>query len=387
MYTNKYINIITIIIILALVSVPAWSAYGRFGGSSYGMRSSTGGHSSMLSHRSQSSSPLLFHRTFGSESILNRPLLGGLHNKPFQTQQYYPSHYKSYKAGYYKPYTNSRYNSFHRPRYGSIYKSYPGYSYGIKHYPYYKYHGKKHTYPKHHTGLHYKYHKKPHHGRHYYYYSLPYRRYYYPTVIYEYHYYNPDGSYYSPAVQYISDESYRSQQQYEEQPAASIDNQLEKIAEAFASEDYFNAVYYSRRAVEQYPEDVPLKFVYAQSLMADNDYHRAAQALRQAIDAADIENEGVFFPFGIYPDNETLNIHIDKLKQKVRYEPSNTNYQLLLGYELLGIGNYDDATTALEKAKINLENEKYANILLDVIEKLKQTAKENENTESFDLQN
>jgi hypothetical protein len=362
MYTNKYINLITIIIILTLLSVPAWSAYGRFGGSSYGIRSSTGGRSSTFSHRSQSRSPLIFHRSFGSESIHNRPLLGGLHNKPFQTQ-HYSSHYKSYRGGYYKPYTSRRYNSFHRPRYGSTYKRYPGYNYDQKHYPYYKYH------------------KKPHHGRHYYYYSLPYRRYYYPTVIYEYHYYNPDGSYYSPSDEYIPDESYQSQQQYEDQTAASIDNQLDKIAEAFASEDYFNAVYYSRRAIEQYPEDVPLKFVYAQSLMADNDYHRAAQALRQAIDAADIENDGIFFPFGIYPNNEILNTHIDKLKQKVRYEPSNTNYQLLLGYELLGIGKYSEASTALEKAKINLENEKYANILLNVIEKSKQTAKEDENTE------
>jgi tetratricopeptide (TPR) repeat protein len=154
---------------------------------------------------------------------------------------------------------------------------------------------------------------------------------------------------------------------------------LDKIAEAFASEDYFNAVYYSRRAIEEYPEDVPLKFFYAQSLLADNDYHRAAQALREAIDAADVENQGIFFPFGIYTDDEALNAHINLLKQKVDYEPSNANYQLLLGYELLGTGSLDQAATALEKAKTNLENKKYADILLNVLEKSKSPSEQNEN--------
>jgi hypothetical protein len=382
------------------------SAYSRFGRSSYGGHSSFGGRSSIFSHRSKSSSPLNIHRGFGSRSILDRPLLGGLHNKPFQNRHHYISPYRSYgtsrySGGYYRPYTNRHYGSYRRPYYSSAYRSYPSrtYSYGYKNYPsykyhnrtysqpYYKYHGKDRAYSKRYRPTNYRYHKKRHYGRQYYYFSLPYRYYYYPSAVYEYNYYNPDSSYYSSTDQYEPDDSYQSekqyetQQQYEDQPPTDIDQRLDKIAQAFASEDFFNAVYYSRRAAEQFPEDVPLKFIYAQSLMADNDYHRAAQALHQALDTADIENEGVFFPFGIYPSDEALNTHIDKLKQKTQYEPSNSSYQLLLGYELLGTGESEDAKIALEKAKTNLENEKYADMLLNILERSKQPTSKDKYTQ------
>jgi hypothetical protein len=396
------------ITVLSLAFYPAMAAHSRFGGSSFGGRSSYGrnsslrGRSSTFSNRSYSNSPLSIHRGFGSRSILNRPLLGGLHNKSFQNQHRYSAPNRSYgtgrySSGYYRPYTNRHYGSYRRPSYNSAYRSYPRrtYGYAYKNYPSYKYnnrtysqpyykkYGKDRAYSKRYRPTHYRYHKKRHYGRRYYYYSLPYRYYYYPSsVVYEYHHYNPDSSYYSSTDQYQPDDSYQSesqyetQQQYEEQPPADIDQRLDRIAESFASGDFFNAVYYSRRAAEQYPEDVPLKFVYAQSLMADNDYHRAAQALRQALDASDIENEGVFFPFGIYPNDQALNAHIDKLKQKVGYEPSNSSYQLLLGYELLGTEQSEDAKEALEKAKTNLENEKYADMLLNILERSKESISE-----------
>jgi hypothetical protein len=394
MLTKKNLIIIVSMVVVSLVVVPAIAASSRFGGSSYGGRSSYGRHSSFgrrastFSHKSYSRSPLNIHRGFGSRSILNRPLLGGIHQKTFKNQHHYSRPYKyysgsHYNSSYYRPYSRRHYGSYRKPYYNSTYRSYPSYNYGYKSYPYYNYHGKYSSYSGYYGRKYYKHHKRPRHGRHYYYFSLPYRYYYYPSsVVYEYHHYDPDSSYYSSTDQYQPGDSYQSgkqyetQQQYQQQPSTDIDQRLDRIAESFASEDFFNAVYYSRRAAEQFPEDIPLKFVYAQSLMADNDYHRAAQALRQALDASDIENEGVFFPFGIYPNDKVLNAHIDKLKQKVSYEPSNSSYQLLLGYQLLGTGQSDDAKVALEKAKTNLENEKYADMLLSILERSKEPISE-----------
>jgi len=58
-------------------------------------------------------------------------------------------------------------------------------------------------------------------------------------------------------------------------------------------------------------------YAYAQALFADGQYSAAAAALRQALDDIDPEKQGVFYPRGLYGDEDILFDQIEQLLDKL----------------------------------------------------------------------
>jgi hypothetical protein len=142
MFTRKFQKILALTAFLTLVSAVSWAAYGRSSVSSFrvgytGSSFNTGFRSSSFgSHRSYSSSPLSLHRGFGSKSLMSRPLLRGIYNRP--------NLHSSYSRSY-KPYNSRSYNRYPKPyysrsRYFQPFK--PGINYSQKNPYYYTYPGK-----------------------------------------------------------------------------------------------------------------------------------------------------------------------------------------------------------------------------------------------------
>ena len=72
----------------------------------------------------------------------------------------------------------------------------------------------------------------------------------------------------------------------------------------------------------------------------------------------------IFFPIGLYPNQNVLNKQIEKLKETADFQPYRAELQLLLGYQLIGIEQFKQAEDALINAKKDLINADAANILL-----------------------
>jgi tetratricopeptide (TPR) repeat protein len=114
---------------------------------------------------------------------------------------------------------------------------------------------------------------------------------------------------------------------------------------------------------------VILPFAYAQALFANGQYSEAAEALRAALKNASPEKEGVFYPRGLYSDDEALFAQIEKLLDKVDAYSFDADLQLLVGYHLLGVGETEYAREPLEQAGKDLRNAQAAKVLLDVLNK------------------
>jgi hypothetical protein len=116
------------------------------------------------------------------------------------------------------------------------------------------------------------------------------------------------------------------------------DTYFEKGVEAFGEGQYTRAADLFAKAMELAPEDIILPFAYAQALFAGENYTEAASVLRLILSSIDTEKEGVFYPRGLYPDDETLLAQIDVLEARAELADSEYDLHLLLGYQLLGIG-------------------------------------------------
>ena len=125
--------------------------------------------------------------------------------------------------------------------------------------------------------------------------------------------------------------------------------------------------------MELAPEDMILPFAYGQALLASEQYSKAAEVLRGALAKVSPEKEGVFFPRGLYPDEESLLKQIDGLAERAAQFSYDADLQLLLGYQLLGIGRHDGAVEPLMNAGKDLENAKAAGVLMELLEKIKLT--------------
>ena len=125
--------------------------------------------------------------------------------------------------------------------------------------------------------------------------------------------------------------------------------------------------------MELSPEDIILPFAYVQALFAGENYKEAASVLRMALSSIDTEEEGVFYPRGLYPDDETLLAQIDVLKSKAELTDSDYDLHLLLGYQLLGISDLEPAEVSLRLAGQDPLNTDAANILLDLVKQIKAT--------------
>jgi len=148
----------------------------------------------------------------------------------------------------------------------------------------------------------------------------------------------------------------------------------------FEAGDYRAAVEKFARAMGLAPDDMILPFAYSQALLANEQYSEAADVLRTVLAEVSPEKEGVFYPRGLYPDEEVLLGQIDCLKEAAESFSFDADLQLLLGYQLLGIGEIDQAVEPLLRASEDLENAPAANILLELLEKIKAGNSEAQNT-------
>jgi hypothetical protein len=114
-----------------------------------------------------------------------------------------------------------------------------------------------------------------------------------------------------------------------------------------------------------------LPFAYAQALLANEQYTEAAGVLRAALAKVTPEKEGVFYPRGLYPGDDILFEQIDRLAEKAELYSFDADLQLLLGYQLLGIGKIDEAVEPLHQASQDLENAPAATVLLNLLEKIR----------------
>ncbi len=159
--------------------------------------------------------------------------------------------------------------------------------------------------------------------------------------------------------------------------AGPADIQFEQGVEAFDANDFAKAADYFLQASRYAPEDNMLALAYVQALFADNRYQKAADVLREVLERIQILEEGLFYPRGLYADDEILFRQIDALMRQAEVDGGNTDLQLLLGYQLLGIGEIDLARQPLENAGrdiVNNQGAKKLSSLLDIIEQQREQA-------------
>lgn len=161
----------------------------------------------------------------------------------------------------------------------------------------------------------------------------------------------------------------REQQVTEPAAATVVDSRFEAGVTSFEAGNYAEAAQAFASAMEMAPSDVILPFAYSQALFAGGRYSEAAEALRAALSHASPEKEGVFYPRGLYAEDDALFAQIEKLLDKVDAYGFDADLQLLLGYHLLGVGETPYARGALEQASKDIRNAQAATVLLSVLEK------------------
>ncbi|UCC21683.1 MAG: hypothetical protein JSW23_07685 [Planctomycetota bacterium] len=168
-----------------------------------------------------------------------------------------------------------------------------------------------------------------------------------------------------------------AQQTAEPNAPTPADNYFEEGVTAFEDGQYNTAAEKFADAMDLASEDMVLPFAYAQALFANGQYSEAADALRSALENVSPEAEGVYYPRGLYTDDEVLLEQIDLLSKAAEIYTSDADLQLLLGYQLLGIGEIDEALEPLQQANLDLENKDSAEVLLNLLEKIETEKPEN----------
>lgn len=149
------------------------------------------------------------------------------------------------------------------------------------------------------------------------------------------------------------------------------DRTFEAGVKAFDASDYTEATAKFHDAMQLAPEDIVVPFAYVQALFASGQHQNAAEALREALLKSSPQQEGVFYPRGLYSDESILNMQIEQLSEAVEKDPVNARIRLLLGYQLLGTGRLEEAAEHLENARLNSHTNQAATLLIDVLEKNK----------------
>lgn len=167
-----------------------------------------------------------------------------------------------------------------------------------------------------------------------------------------------------------------------EEPAeeTETDQLFEDAVKAFEGGDYKLAAGNFAEAIEMAPDDIVLPFAYVQALFAQEQYSKAAEALRETLGELSGDEMDVFFPRGLYAEDDTLFEQIELLAETAEAYSFDSDLQLLLGYQLLGVGEFDEAIEPLEQASLDSYNAEAAIILLELLEKVK-----NENSEDNGL--
>jgi hypothetical protein len=197
---------------------------------------------------------------------------------------------------------------------------------------------------------------------------------------YNYYYYNAP-----PAKSPDANDLEQAGKKLEENPPAGpqektqADGYFEEGVKAFEGGNYAVAAAKFGAAMELAPDDIVLPFAYVQAVFAQGEYESAAEALREVLAKTAVlsaakepsETEGVFYPRGLYPADDALQEQIKHLKEKVTQDPLDADLQLLLGYQLLGVGRLDEAAKPLADARLDYNNHQAATLLLNLLEKLK----------------
>jgi len=170
----------------------------------------------------------------------------------------------------------------------------------------------------------------------------------------------------------------RVAQQQASEPAAQTqaDVHFEQGVTSFEAGRFNEAAQAFAAAMELSPEDRILPFAYAQALFAGKKYSDAAKVLRMALQQVTPDEQGVFYPRGLYSDDDTLFAQIEALLDKVEDYGFDGDLQLLLGYHLLGVGETAYARTPLEQASHDIKNVEAAKVLLDLLDKMETTEAE-----------
>ena len=153
-------------------------------------------------------------------------------------------------------------------------------------------------------------------------------------------------------------------------PQTQADICFANAVNAFEEGLYGEAVEQFRQAILMSPDDEVLPFTYSQALFANGDYALAAYVLREAMAKIPAETPVAYFPRGLYKEDQILLDQIASLQNAIAIEPYCTDYQLLLGYQYLGLGQWDDAVIALEQAARSPLNVDVVTKLLDIAEKM-----------------
>ena len=149
------------------------------------------------------------------------------------------------------------------------------------------------------------------------------------------------------------------------------DTYFEEAVDAFEKGNYDTSIEKFSNAMALAPDDMVLPFAYSQALFAAGRYSDAAQVLRAALEKTKPDQDGVFYPRGLYPNEDILLSQIDTLANEADTYSFDADLQLLLGYQLLGLNDIDKAVVPLKKASLDLKNQQAADILLNLLSKIK----------------
>jgi tetratricopeptide (TPR) repeat protein len=211
--------------------------------------------------------------------------------------------------------------------------------------------------------------------RRYYWYGYhPYRWYgdYPPGYViagdtYNYYYYND-----APRGEALDEAHQKLEETPPAEPAqeSQADRYFEQAVKAFEAGDYAAAAARFNDAQQLAPDDIVLPFAHVQALFAGGEYQKAAEFLRKALIRTSPDKEGVFYPRGLYTDESVLQRQLDQLARAVRLSPSDSDLELLLGYQLLGMDRLDEAVGHLQNAGLDSKNSQAATVLMSLLEKL-----------------
>ena len=149
------------------------------------------------------------------------------------------------------------------------------------------------------------------------------------------------------------------------------DKLFDSAVKDFENTNYAAAAETLKVALRMEPNDAVLPFAYAQALFANNEYEKAAAVVYTALAEFGPQQPEVFYPRGMYKDEDLLTAQINNLERAVMMDPANVQMQLLLGYHLLGTGKYDQAAIPLTVAQRDPRTQAPASALLNLLEKAK----------------
>lgn len=177
----------------------------------------------------------------------------------------------------------------------------------------------------------------------------------------------------------VENTTYNVNNYYESAPNAGVvdspaketaaDRYFDRAVEAFEAGNYTRAIGQIRRAIGFAPQDEILPFTLAQAYFADGQYTDAALVLRETFGKMPRDKETIYYPRGLYADQEVLAEQIELLEAAAEVKPLNGDVNLLMAYHRLGMGELDMVAGQLEKAAQDDDNAVAVVIMSDLLGK------------------